>query len=92
MINRPQAFLQRISIFICPLLLAIGLAACDRPAAETEAPAKPAASSDTAVQAEPVTLVFNGLIHTFDPGNTVVEGGAMALAEDGEILAIGSDE
>ncbi|HET6565915.1 MAG TPA: amidohydrolase, partial [Xanthomonadales bacterium] len=39
-----------------------------------------------------VTLAFNGLIYTFDPGNTVVEGGALAISADGEILAIGNDE
>jgi predicted amidohydrolase YtcJ len=92
MINRPHAFLHRIAVFIYPPLLAIGLTACDRPATETAAPAEPATSADTAVQPEPVTLVFNGLIYTFDPGNTVVEGGAMALSANGEILAIGLDE
>lgn len=92
MINRPQAFLHRIAAFIYLLILALGLTACDRPSSEPEPPAEPAASADTAVQPEQVTLVFNGLIYTFDPGNTVVEGGAIALSADGEILAIGLDE
>ena len=92
MINRPDPFLNRIAGFICWLILFAALVGCDRPIAETTPAPEPASSPITAVEPEPVTLVFNGLIYTFDPGNTVVAGGAMAISATGEILAIGNDE
>ncbi len=91
MINRPATYLNRAAMIIClPLLLV--LAGCDRPVSDPE-PAE-VTPPEAAESEEPgnITLVFNGLIYTLDPGNTVVRGGAMALSADGEILAIGSDE
>lgn len=52
----------------------------------TEAP-PPEASE--APRADPVTLVSNARIYTFDAGGTVIENGAMAFDASGEILAVG---
>jgi predicted amidohydrolase YtcJ len=68
------------------ITLTIALAGCDRPLSEEPVGQAPEQ------QAQPVTLAFNGLIYTLDPGNTVVRGGALAISADGEILAIGNDE
>ncbi len=91
MINRRAAFLNCAAMIICLSMLLV-LPGCDRPVTDP-APAGASPPEDAATAGPGnVTLVFNGLIYTLDPGNTVVHGGAMTLSEEGEILAIGSDE
>ncbi|RPH92545.1 MAG: amidohydrolase [Lysobacterales bacterium] len=59
----------------------LAVAGCKRQEAPGEdAPAVPEAA---------VTLVSNARIYTFDPGDTVIPEGALAISSTGEILAIG---
>ncbi len=83
MINRSTSLLHRFAGFISLLVMALVLVACDQPVPLEE---------EVATQAPEIQLVYNARIYTFNPGNTVVEGGAMAMSADGEILAIGQDE
>jgi predicted amidohydrolase YtcJ len=84
MINRCATFLNRFTRFISILVASALLFACDKPQKES--------IEERAAPAPQDTLVYNGHIYTFDPGSTVVEGGAMAISADGEILAIGQDK
>ncbi len=93
MINRDATLLQcfrrnhHVSVPLT-ILLTFLLAACD-----SHQPAVSDAPQAESVSVQPqVTLVHHGLIYTFDPGNTVVADGALAISADGEILAIGQSE
>jgi predicted amidohydrolase YtcJ len=97
MINRDGPLLQRFStspfVFTSLLAAVLMLVACDGPGSDTElAPAMPSEDPQPAAVATQagVTLVHNGRIYTIDPGNTVVERGALAISAGGEILAIGN--
>lgn len=91
MINCCVSFLNRFTRFISVLLLCCLLPACDKTTSEhTEYTEQPA--MEAATDSGRDTLVYNGFIYTFDPGGTVVQGGAMAMSSEGKILAIGQDE
>lgn len=87
MINRRALPLHRFRILLS-LCLILLLVACDRP----DPALQPQAQAETTTAEAGVTLVYNGLIYTFDAGNTVVADGAMAVSADGEFLAIGQSE
>lgn len=54
---------------------------------------QPAEESTTeSAEARSVVLVHNARIYTGDPGFTLIESGAMAMSEDGEIVALGDSE
>ncbi len=54
---------------------------------------QPAEDSTTeSAEARSVVLVHNARIYTGDPGFTLIESGAMAMSEDGEIVALGDSE
>jgi len=84
MINPSPSLLHRFAGFICLLALAFTLVACDQ--------AEPVKVAQPAPAKPEVTLVHNARIYTFDPGNSMVEAGAMALSKDGRILAVGPDQ
>jgi predicted amidohydrolase YtcJ len=67
------------------LTMVILLAACQ---SDEKTPSAPVAE---AVEAA-VVVIHNARIYTFDPGHTVMESGAIAFSEEGEILALGDSE
>lgn len=76
--------LSRLPLPLCAALLCVvALSACE----PATAPAPQ--STETASPRPEITLISNARIYTFDAGGTVIESGAMAFSDDGEILAIG---
>jgi predicted amidohydrolase YtcJ len=106
MINRHAPRLQRFCRkFPASMLLILTLAvpvfmlsACDSTEPAAGEPSGPEAAIDqnleAATQADhtQVTVAHNGVIYTFDPGNTVLAGGALVISAEGEILATGESE
>jgi len=76
-----RKFWNAVIAGLVPVLLLV-LAGC-RPEAD------PVPGSDTAVG---IVLVHNARIYTGDAGFTLIESGAMAISEEGEIVALGDNE
>jgi predicted amidohydrolase YtcJ len=77
--------MTQILRFVIGLVICVGLPACqpgDEPAPET--------SGNEAETAR--VLIHNAKFYTFDPGNTVIDPGAIAVSAEGKILALGDSE